>query len=252
MYLALAGAVLLPFLGTGLGAAGVFFLGRDPGRGLGRGLTGFAAGVMVASSVWSLILPAIEQSSHLGRLAFVPAFLGIWAGFLFLLGLDRLTQRLHRFPVRPGGSTMLVLAVALHNLPEGMAVGAAAAGWLAGSPGMTAAGVLTLSLGIALQNLPEGAIISMPLKAAGLSRGRAFGWGVLSGAVEPLGAVATLLLSRLLVPMMPCLLSFSAGAMLFVVVQELIPEAAEGETCLGSLFFAFGFCLMMALDVALG
>jgi ZIP family zinc transporter len=229
-------------------------------RVLQRLLTGFAAGVMVAASIWSLIIPAIDQSAHLGKLAFGPAFVGVWGGFPFLLLLDRLIPHLHMnsdcpegAPCNLGKSTMLVLAVALHNLPEGMAVGVVIAGWLAGNESISFAAALALSLGIALQNLPEGAIISMPLKSGGMKRGRAFGYGVLSGAVEPIGAVATLLLAELVVPALPYLLSFSAGAMLYVVVEELIPEMSEGEhSNIGTIFFAVGFTLMMMLDVALG
>lgn len=253
-------AVLIPFLGTTLGSAGVFLLNGKMNRNLQRALSGFAAGVMVAASVWSLIIPAMEQSSHMGKLAFLPAFIGIWGGVLFLLALDHLIPHLHLnsqcpegSPCNLGKSTMMVLAVALHNLPEGMAVGVVAAGWLTGQEGISAAAALTLSLGIALQNLPEGAIISMPLKSGGMKRGRAFGYGVLSGIIEPIGAIATILLAGWIAPVLPYLLSFAAGAMLYVVVEELIPEASEGEhSNLGTLFFAIGFSLMMVLDVALG
>ena len=253
-------SVLLPFLGTALGSAFVFFLKGQMNRRLQRILTGFAAGVMVAASVWSLIIPAMEASSHMGKLSFVPAFVGVWGGMLFLLILDKLIPHLHigsdcpeGKPCGLGKSTMMVLAVALHNLPEGMAVGVVAAGWLTGSENISAAAALALSLGIALQNLPEGAIISMPLKSNGMGRGRAFGYGVASGIVEPIGAVLTILLADLLVPVLPYLLSFSAGAMLYVVVEELIPEMSEGEhSNIGTVFFAVGFTLMMVLDVALG
>ena len=252
--------VLLPFLGTAIGSGMVFFMRDSLNRRLQRSLTGFAAGVMVAASVWSLIIPAMEQSAHLGKLAFFPAFVGIWAGFGFLLLLDKLIPHLHLNTDRPEGmasslgkSTMMVLAVALHNLPEGMAVGVVAAGWLTGSESMSFAGALALSIGIALQNLPEGAIISMPLMSGGMKRSRAFGYGVASGAVEPLGAVATILLAAFVVPVLPYLLSFAAGAMLYVVVEELIPEMSEGEhSNIGTIFFALGFSLMMMLDVALG
>lgn len=251
-------ALSLPFLGTSLGSAGVFFMRNGLSRGIERALTGFASGVMVAASVWSLIIPAIRQSAALGKLAFFPGVVGVWAGFFFLLMLDHRIPHLHLNSPDPEGrpssfgkTTMLVLAVALHNLPEGMAVGAAAASWLLGSESITAAGAL--ALGIALQNIPEGAIISMPLHSAGVKRGRAFFWGVLSGVIEPVGAVATILLARYLVPILPYLLSFAAGAMLYVVVEELIPEMSQGEhSDTGVLFFALGFTLMMALDVALG
>ena len=252
--------VFLPFAGTVLGAGFVFFLNGAMNRTLQRSLTGFAAGVMVAASVWSLIIPAMDQSAHLGKLAFLPAFIGIWAGFAFLLILDRVIPHLHLnsecpegMPCGLGKSTMMVLAVALHNLPEGMAVGVVVAGWLTGNESVSFAAALALSLGIALQNLPEGAIISMPLKSAGMGRGRAFGYGVVSGVVEPIGAIATILLAELVVPALPYLLTFSAGAMLYVVVEELIPEMSEGEhSNIGTIFFAAGFTLMMVLDVALG
>lgn len=260
MHTEIISAVLLPFVGTTLGAAGVFFLKGQMNRNLQRSLTGFAAGVMVAASIWSLIIPAMDQSAHMGKLAFLPAFIGVWGGFLFLLLLDHIIPHLHINSDCPEGtqcnlgkSTMMVLAVALHNLPEGMAVGVVAAGWLTGNESISAAGALALALGIALQNLPEGAIISMPLKSGGMKRSRAFGYGVLSGIIEPIGAIITILLADLVVPVLPYLLSFSAGAMLYVVVEELIPEMSEGEhSNIGTVFFAVGFSLMMVLDVALG
>ena len=242
-------ALLLPLLGTTMGAAGVFFLQGGLNGQLQRGLSGFSAGVMTAASVWSLILPALERSSHLGKLCFLPAVAGVWAGFCFLLALDRFAAGLRK---DNAPRSMLVLAVALHNLPEGMAVGAVAAALLAGTPGVTPGSLLTFALGIALQNLPEGAIISMPLKSRGVKTGKAFGCGFLSGVIEPLGTVATVALSGLLVPVLPFLLSFSAGAMLIVVVRELIPEANGEKDPLGCLLFAAGFTLMMAMDVALG
>ncbi len=240
-------SLCLPFIGTAVGAAGVFFL-RGQAAGLQRALGGFAAGVMVAASVWSLLIPAIEQSRSLGRFAFLPAFAGVWAGILFLLLLDRWQPRLRAGCL--GESTMMVLAVAMHNLPEGMAVGVAIAGWQMGLPGITAAGVLTLAAGIALQNLPEGAIISLPLRAGGMGRWQAFLYGVLSGVAELAGAVGTMFLAALVSPLLPLFLAFSAGAMLFVVVQELLPQ--DEEKNLATLFFAAGFTLMLALDVALG
>ena len=260
MYLEAVSAVMIPFLGTVIGSGFVFFLKGAMNRTLQRSLTGFAAGVMVAASVWSLIIPALEQSEHLGGLSFLPAFVGVWAGFLFLLLLDRLIPHLHLnaqcpegSPCNLGKSTMMVLAVALHNLPEGMAVGVVVASWLAGNESISFAGALALSLGIAMQNLPEGAIISMPLKSNGMNRRRAFAYGAMSGAVEPLGAVLTIVLAGLVVPVLPYLLAFSAGAMLYVVVEELIPEMSEGEhSNIGTIFFALGFTLMMVLDVALG
>ena len=242
-------ALLLPLLGTTMGAAGVFFLQGGLYGQLQRGLSGFSAGVMTAASVWSLILPALERSSHLGKLCFLPAVAGVWAGFCFLLALDRIAAGLRK---DNAPRSMLVLAVALHNLPEGMAVGAVAAALLAGTPGVTPGSLLTFALGIALQNLPEGAIISMPLKSRGVKTGKAFGCGFLSGVIDPLGTVATVALSGLLVPVLPFLLSFSAGAMLIVVVRELIPEANGEKDPLGCLLFAAGFTLMMAMDVALG
>ena len=247
--------ILIPFLGTSLGAACVFFMRRALGDLVQRSLAGFAAGVMVAASVWSLLIPAIEQSEKLGRFAFFPAFAGFWFGVLFLLALDHLIPHLHvgseeaEGPKsRLGRTTMMVLAVTLHNIPEGMAVG-----FLAGSAQITAASALALSLGIAIQNFPEGAIISMPLRAEGESKGRAFAGGVLSGVVEPIGAVVTILAAQLVIPALPYLLSFAAGAMLYVVVEELIPEMSQGRhSNLGTVFFAVGFSVMMVLDVALG
>ena len=253
-------AVALPFLGTCIGAGLVFFMKGAMNQRVQRILTGFAAGVMVAASVWSLIIPAMDQSAHMGKLAFLPAFIGVWAGFLFLLALDQVIPHLHLnsdcpegAPCSLGKSTMMVFAVALHNLPEGMAVGVVVAGWLSGNESISAAGALALSLGIALQNLPEGAIISMPLKSQGMKKGRAFGYGVMSGVIEPIGAIITILLADLIVPLLPYMLSFAAGAMLYVVVEELIPEMSEGEhSNIGTIFFAVGFSLMMMLDVALG
>ena len=223
MELGIISALTLPFLGTVLGAGCVFFMRGQMNRRLQRILTGFASGVMVAASIWSLIIPAIEQSEHLGKLSFLPAFAGVWGGFLFLLLLDKLIPHLHMNSDRPEGtpsnlgkSTMMVLAVALHNLPE-------------------------------------GAIISMPLASNGMKRSRAFGYGVVSGVIEPIGAIVTILLAELLVPVLPFMLSFAAGAMLYVVVEELIPEMSEGEhSNIGTVFFAVGFTLMMMLDVALG
>ena len=252
-------AVMIPFLGTCIGSAMVFFMKGAMNRTLQRSLTGFAAGVMVAASVWSLIIPAMEQSEHMGKLAFFPAFVGVWAGFGFLLLLDKLIPHMHLdespegIPCGLGKSTMMVLAVALHNLPEGMAVGVVAAGWLTGSESISFAAALALSLGIALQNLPEGAIISMPLKSNGMGRGRAFGYGVASGIIEPIGAALTIALAPFVVPIQPYLLAFAAGAKLYVEVEELIPEMSEGShSNIGTIFFALGFTLMMMLDVALG
>ena len=252
--------ILIPFLGTSLGAACVFFMKHDMSERLSRILAGFAAGVMVAASIWSLLSPAMEQSAALGRLAFLPAVIGFWLGVGFLLLLDVLVPHLHQGADTPEGpksgfsrTTMLVLAVTLHNIPEGMAVGVVYAGYLTGSAQITAMGALALSLGIAIQNFPEGAIISMPLKAEGMSKGKAFLMGTLSGAVEPLGALFTIWAAGLVVPALPYLLSFAAGAMLYVVIEELIPEMSQGEhSNVGTICFALGFTLMMALDVALG
>ena len=256
----LLSAVFLPFLGTAIGSAFVFFMKGKMNRSLQRALTGFAAGVMVAASIWSLIIPAIEQSEHLGKLSFLPSFIGVWAGFGFLLLLDGLIPHLHLNSEKPeglssklGNSAMMVLAVALHNLPEGMAVGVVIASFLSGNQSISLAGVLALSAGIALQNLPEGAIISMPLRSNGMKRFPAFSYGVLSGIVEPIGAIITIVLAAWVAPILPYFLTFSAGAMLYVVVEELIPEMSEGEhSHMGTIFFALGFTLMMTLDVALG
>ena len=252
--------IMIPFIGTALGSAGVFFIRGDMDPTLQRALQGFAAGVMVAASVWSLIVPAIEQAADMGRWSFVPAFVGFWAGILFLLLLDRTIPHLHLNSDQAEGprkalpkTLMLVLAVTMHNLPEGMAVGVVYAGFLSGQAGITAVGALTLALGIAIQNFPEGAIISMPLKAEGVSRSRAFVYGVLSGAVEPVGALLTIVAAGLVVPALPYLLSFAAGAMIYVVVEELIPEMSQGDhSNVGTILFALGFTVMMALDVALG
>lgn len=252
--------ILIPFLGTSLGAACVFFLKKTLRDAVQRALTGFAAGVMVAASVWSLLIPAIAQSAALGRWSFLPAALGFWAGILFLLALDHIIPHLHAKSGQAEGpksrlqrTTMMVLAVTLHNIPEGMAVGVVYAGYLTGTAQISAAGALALSLGIAIQNFPEGAIISLPLRAEGHSRIRAFAGGVLSGIVEPVGAVLTVLAARFVAPALPYFLSFAAGAMLYVVVEELIPEMSEGKhSNIGTIFFAVGFSVMMILDVALG
>lgn len=252
--------VLIPFLGTSLGAACVFFTKKTLSDSVQRSLTGFAAGVMVAASVWSLLIPAIEQSENLGALSFLPAFIGLWCGVIFLLILDLVIPHLHTKSGQKEGpesklqrTTMMVLAVTLHNIPEGMAVGVVYAGYVSGNAGITAAGALALSLGIAIQNFPEGAIISMPLRAEGMKKSKAFLGGVLSGIVEPIGAVLTILAAQLIVPLLPYLLSFAAGAMFYVVVEELIPEMSQGQhSNIGTVFFAVGFSIMMVLDVALG
>ena len=253
-------SLLTPFFGTALGAACVFFLKKGLGDRVQRGLTGFASGVMVAASIWSLLIPAMEQSAGVGGWAFLPAVTGFWADTLFLLGLDHLIPHLHQRSQQAEGprtqlqrSTMMVLAVTLHNIPEGMAVGVVYAGLLSGEGQITMMAALALSLGIAIQNFPEGAIISMPLRSEGMGKAKAFAGGVLSGVVEPVGALLTILAAGLVVPALPYLLSFAAGAMLYVVVEELIPEMSQGEhSNVGTLAFALGFTLMMALDVALG
>lgn len=252
--------ILIPFIGTSFGAACVFFMKNDMSERLSRILTGFAAGVMVAASIWSLLIPAMEQSEGMGKLAFVPAVAGFWGGILFLLLLDHVIPHLHQHSNSAEGpksklqrTTMMVLAVTLHNIPEGMAVGIVYAGYLAGNAKITVAAAMALSLGIAIQNFPEGAIISMPLRAEGMKKTKAFAGGVLSGIVEPIGAVLTILAAGLIIPALPYLLSFAAGAMMYVVVEELIPEMSQGEhSDLGTIFFAVGFTVMMALDVALG
>lgn len=252
--------ILIPFLGTVLGAACVLFMKRMLNPLVQKALTGFAAGVMVAASVWSLLVPAMEQSEAMGKWAFVPAVVGFWIGILFLFLLDHAVPHLHLNSSRAEGpesslqkQVLLVLAVTLHNLPEGMAVGVVYAGWLSGDVGITAMGAMALSLGIAIQNFPEGAIISMPLRAEGVSKGKSFLYGALSGAVEPIGAILTLLSAGFVVPILPYLLSFAAGAMVYVVVEELIPEMSEGKhSNVGTMLFAVGFTIMMALDVALG
>lgn len=252
--------LLIPFIGTSAGAACVFFLQKELKISVQRALSGFAAGVMVAASIWSLIVPAIDQSADKGRWAFGPAFIGFWLGILFLLLLDHVIPHLHIVINQVEGpksrltrTAMLVLAVTLHNIPEGMAVGVVYAGLLNGSGMITAGGALALALGIAIQNFPEGAIISMPLYAEGKNKPKSFLLGVLSGAVEPVFGGLTVIIAGFIVPAMPYLLSFAAGAMLYVVVEELIPELSVGEhSNVGVIAFATGFSLMMALDVALG
>ncbi len=260
MWLTVAQGLLIPFFGTVLGSACVFFMKKELSRGIQRALTGFAGGVMVAASIWSLLIPAMEQNAGMRRWAFLPAVIGFWLGVLFLLLLDHVIPHLHRGIGQAEGpksrlkrTTMMVLAVTLHNIPEGMAVGVVYAGLMSGSGEITIGGALALAIGIAIQNFPEGAIISMPLHAEGKSKRRAFRDGALSGAVEPVGALLTVLFASLFVPAMPYLLSFAAGAMVYVVVEELIPEMSAGEhSNTGVVLFAVGFTLMMALDVALG
>ena len=252
--------LLIPLLGTMLGSAAVLLLSDKSANLLQKPLLGFASGVMVAASVWSLLIPAIEESQAMESLAWIPAIVGFLIGMGFMLLLDIAIPHLHLDSSNPEGprtklerSTMIILAIALHNIPEGMAVGVVAAGVLAGNAGMSMAGAVALAIGIALQNIPEGAIISMPLRSAGNSRGKAFLMGALSGLVEPIAAVTTILFSEYLMGIFPYLLAFAAGAMLYVVVEELIPESHSGNHSNSSTIgFAIGFALMIVLDVALG
>lgn len=252
--------VMIPFIGTALGASCVLFMKKSLKSITQRALAGFAGGVMVAASVWSLLIPAMEQSEDMGKLAFIPAVVGFGLGILFLLLLDNVIPHLHLDSDKAEGpksalgkTTMMVLAVALHNIPEGMAVGVVYAGIVTGESTITLTGALALSIGIAIQNFPEGAIISMPLHAQGVSKKKSFMYGMLSGIVEPLGALVTIALASLVTPVLPYFLSFAAGAMIYVVVEELIPEAASGEhSNIGTIMFAIGFAVMMILDVALG
>lgn len=258
MYIVLG--LLLPFIGTTLGASCVFLLKDRINPKVQKGLLGFASGVMVAASVWSLLIPAIDMSEDMGKLSFVPAVVGFAIGIAFLLFMDKVVPHLHIDSETPEGlssnlkkNTMLVLAVTLHNIPEGMAVGVIFAGLVSGNSEITLAAALSLAIGIAIQNFPEGAIISLPLKSEGTSRAKAFSLGLMSGIVEPIAAGITILLTRFVVPFLPYLLSFAAGAMIYVVVEELIPESAEGEhSNIGTIGFAVGFLIMMTLDVALG
>lgn len=249
--------LLIPFLGTVLGSGCVFVLRQELRVSVQKALLGFAAGIMIAASVWSLLIPSMDACSGWGSLAFLPALIGFWAGTLFLFLLDHVIPHLHIHGEEPEGphrdlskKMMLILAVTLHNIPEGMAVGVVLAGWLSGQTEITGSAALILSVGIAIQNFPEGAIISMPLRAAGMSRGRAFLAGAASGIVEPLGGLLTVAAAQFVTPILPYLLAFAAGAMVYVVVEEILPEMAEGEhSHVGVLSFAAGFTLMMALDV---
>ncbi len=252
--------IMVPFLGTSLGALSIIFLKKELDIQAQRTLNGFAAGVMVAASIWSLLIPALDQSEVYGTFGFMPPMIGFWLGILFLFRLDYLVKNVPVCEVlcqsdnpRWCRTMMLVFVIVIHNIPEGMAVGAAYAGWKSGTPGITVMGAFALSIGIGIQNFPEGAIVSMPLCAQGMKRSKAGIYGILSGIVEPIAAVITLLLAGILSPVMPYLLSFAAGAMLYVVVQELIPDMAEGVGANRRiLWFALGFSLMMSLDVALG
>ena len=250
----------IPFLGTTLGSAMVFFMKNKINPRVQKALLGFAAGVMMAASVWSLLLPSMDMAVEKGKTQWYPALIGFLLGIGFLLLLDSVIPHLHIDSSKPEGlksklkkETMLVLAVTLHNIPEGMSVGVVLAGAVSGNAGLTIAGAITLAVGIALQNFPEGAIISMPLQAEGRSKGKAFLYGMLSGIVEPIAAIITILLTGLITPILPYLLAFAAGAMIYVIVEELIPEAQEGgHTNIGTIGVAVGFALMMVLDVALG
>ena len=251
--------ILIPFLGTSLGAALVFFLRKQISTGLQKILTGFAAGVMVAASFWSLLQPALESSEGMGKLSFIPAAVGFLIGIAFLLILDVVTPHMHMDQQVEGPksglkkTTKLILAVTLHNIPEGMAVGVVYAGWISGKSDISSAAALALALGIAIQNFPEGAIVSMPLRSEGMSKAKTFWYGVLSGVVEPIAAALTIAAASAVVPVLPYLLAFAAGAMMYVVVEELIPELSEGKhSNVGTIAFAVGFVLMMILDVALG
>ncbi len=252
--------LLIPFLGTTLGAGIVFFMKNQINAKIQKFLLGFASGVMIAASIWSLMIPSLDMAEQQGEVSWLVAGTGFLMGIIFLLILDTLTPHLHLHSKKQEGikaklknSTMLILAVTLHNIPEGMAVGVVFAGMLVGNAGMTLIGALVLAIGIAIQNFPEGAIISMPLRAEGMSKGKAFLYGTLSGIVEPISAIITILLTSFVVPILPYLLSFAAGAMMYVVVEELIPEAQEGEhSNIGTIGIAIGFVLMMILDVALG
>ena len=253
-------ALTIPFLGTVLGSAMVFLMKNKINNKVEKLLLGFASGVMIAASVWSLLIPSLDMAKEQGNVTWVPAAIGFLLGIVFLLALDSLIPHMHLNTEKPEGmkakvkkEIMLVLAVTLHNIPEGMAVGVVLAGSLLGSTGISMAGALVLAIGIAIQNFPEGAIISMPLKSEGMSKAKAFAYGALSGIVEPIGAIITILLTSTVVPILPYLLSFAAGAMIYVVVEELIPESQAGEhSNIGTIGVAIGFVIMMILDVALG
>ena len=252
--------LIIPFLGTMIGSSLVFFMKDKLNKKVEKLLLGFASGVMIAASIWSLIIPSIDMAEKQGIIAWIPAAIGFLLGIVFLLTLDSLIPHLHLGSEKPEGvkaklkkTTMMVFAVTLHNLPEGMAVGVTFAGFLLGNAGITITGAIALAIGIAIQNIPEGAIISMPLKSEGMSKTKAFLYGVLSGIVEPIGAILTILLINVLTPILPYLLSFAAGAMIYVVVEELIPESQAGEhSNIGTIGVAIGFVIMMILDVALG
>ena len=251
----------IPFIGTSLGAFTVFFMKDKINPKTEKILLGFAAGVMIAASVWSLLIPSIDLARQRGKISWLPALIGFALGIVFLLLIDSIVPHLHLKSTKPEGfdkglfskTAMMLFAVTIHNIPEGMAVGVTCAGAIGENPRITLTSALALSVGIAIQNFPEGAIISMPLKGEGMSKGKAFFYGVLSGAVEPVGAIITLLLTSHILPLLPYFLSFAAGAMMYVVIEELIPECQSGEhSNLGTIGAALGFALMMVLDVALG
>lgn len=252
--------LLIPFLGTTLGAATVFLMKNEMNKKVEKILLGFASGVMIAAAIWSLIIPSIDMAEEQGKVSWIPAAIGFLLGMVFLLILDHLIPHLHLESDKPEGiksklkkTTMMVFAVTLHNIPEGMAVGVTFAGAILGNTGITIAGAMALAIGIAIQNFPEGAIISMPLKSEGMSKSKAFLYGTLSGIVEPIGAIITILLTNTVIPVLPYLLSFAAGAMIYVVVEELIPESQAGEhSNIGTIGVAIGFVIMMILDVSLG
>ncbi len=251
--------LLIPFIGTSLGAAAVFLMKNKVSPKIEKTLLGFASGVMIAASIWSLLISSMEMAEEQGKIAWLPALIGFFAGVLFLLAIDSIVPHLHLNADKPEGVksrfskiSMMMFAVTIHNIPEGMAVGVAYAGAASGNSGMTVAGAFALSIGIAIQNFPEGAIISLPLKGEGISKGKAFLLGILSGVVEPIGGLITILLASRIVALLPYMLSFAAGAMFYVVVEELIPEARSGDhSNLGTIGAALGFALMMVLDVAL-
>lgn len=255
-----ATGLLIPFLGTALGSAMVFFMRKKINKKLEKLLLGFAAGVMISASIWSLLDPAISMTERQGEIGWIPAAVGFSLGIIFLLILDSIIPHLHLKSDKPEGiktklknATMLVLSVTLHNIPEGMATGVVFAGVLSQNPEMSLMGALALSIGIAIQNFPEGAVISMPLKSEGVSKPKAFLYGMLSGIVEPIAAIITILFTNSITPILPYLLAFAAGAMIYVVVEELIPEAQEGEhSNIGTIGVALGFVIMMILDIALG
>lgn len=252
--------ILIPFIGTTLGSACVFLMRKSLSDRLYRALLGFTAGVMIAASVWSLLLPSINLSEHLNKLAFIPAVVGFFFGVIFLFILDRITPHLHVAAKSPEGpasklsrTMLLVIAVTLHNIPEGMAVGVVFSSVLNGNVAVSSAAALVLSIGIAIQNFPEGAIISIPLKAEGNTRFKSFAYGTLSGIVEPIAAVITLLITSVIASALPYLLSFAAGAMIYVVIEELIPEATKNDKAdICTIGFTIGFAIMMILDVAMG